>query len=336
MAPRRLRNTAAACLRWTAARATAAADRLDAAPAPVVEAEERELPGAPEHWLALVRQHAPQLLRPAVRAAAQPKVPAKVLSIASPAPVPRTPELVRSDVREVAAADPAPPVSRVETAVAVTAAAAPRGVVTSTVDIQLRRAVPDPALSPGSARPPAPRTELEELVPVPVRPRPGTKSRIGATRRPVVHLPELGPHDPGPVVLRWPDLPDSARVAWKPDPRPADPPKPAARPAAPEATPGPWPRLDGEDGDARSAASGVSGGGRPDGQAVRPRAGQPPDLGVRDRPRTSAENGTGATIPGRWPELPDDTAQWTVAPRRGGDDRARRLDEEQRGLPWNA
>jgi hypothetical protein len=38
----------------------------------------------------------------------------------------------------------------------------------------------------------------------------------------------------------------------------------------------------------------------------------------------------------RWPELPDDTPQWRVTPRRSSDSRIRRLDEEQRGLPWNA
>jgi hypothetical protein len=38
----------------------------------------------------------------------------------------------------------------------------------------------------------------------------------------------------------------------------------------------------------------------------------------------------------RWPALPDDTPQWTVVVRPGGRDRDRYLDEEQRGLPWNA
>jgi hypothetical protein len=39
---------------------------------------------------------------------------------------------------------------------------------------------------------------------------------------------------------------------------------------------------------------------------------------------------------GRWPVLPDDTPQWTVVVRREGRERDRYLDEEQRGLPWNA
>ncbi|WP_344620959.1 hypothetical protein [Dactylosporangium salmoneum] len=38
----------------------------------------------------------------------------------------------------------------------------------------------------------------------------------------------------------------------------------------------------------------------------------------------------------RWPRLPDDTPQWTVVVRAGSRERDRYLDEEQRGLPWNA
>ena len=74
MAPRRLRDVVAAGLRWASARAAAVADRLTPAAAPAafildaVEDGERPVPGAPEHWLRVVRRGAPQLLRAAPQA----------------------------------------------------------------------------------------------------------------------------------------------------------------------------------------------------------------------------------------------------------------------------
>ncbi|WP_432826879.1 hypothetical protein [Dactylosporangium sp. CA-092794] len=47
----------------------------------------------------------------------------------------------------------------------------------------------------------------------------------------------------------------------------------------------------------------------------------------------AVERETGAD---RWPRLPDDRPQWTVVARRDARDRDRYLDEEQRGLAWNA
>jgi hypothetical protein len=52
-------------------------------------------------------------------------------------------------------------------------------------------------------------------------------------------------------------------------------------------------------------------------------------------PRRAVPTGCGNTD-AWWPELPDDTPQWTVTPRRAPRDRDRYLDDEQRGLPWNA
>ncbi|MFI5915169.1 hypothetical protein [Dactylosporangium sp. NPDC051541] len=39
---------------------------------------------------------------------------------------------------------------------------------------------------------------------------------------------------------------------------------------------------------------------------------------------------------GVWPELPDDGGQFVVVARPRRPERDRYLDEEQRGLPWNA
>jgi hypothetical protein len=129
---------------------------------------------------------------------------------------------------------------------------------------------------------------------------------------------------PGPVVLRWPDLPDSARAAWDAAPRPTDPAEHRPAPVREDITAtGPWPRLhDDTAGDPPQAASQRSG------------------WDERWHRRTPAATTTTAPVPtvepGRWPELPDDTPQWRVTPRPGAARRLRRLDEEQRGLPWNA
>ncbi|WP_426513860.1 hypothetical protein ACPPVO_26555 [Dactylosporangium sp. McL0621] len=83
--------------------------------------------------------------------------------------------------------------------------------------------------------------------------------------------------------------------------------------------------------------------GRPE---VRPRIGDPgrgepmpaigPVANVDEAASPGWDGSPGAIRPGDWPELPDDTAQWTVAPRPRRRERDRYLDEEQRGLPWNA
>jgi len=92
---------------------------------------------------------------------------------------------------------------------------------------------------------------------------------------------------------------------------------------------GPWPRLHDERDD-----------GTPDHPApvLRWELHEGPDAPWLTR--TPAAARTRAPVPAapprRWPELPDDTQQWQVTPRRSTEDRIRRLDEEQRGLPWNA
>ncbi|GAA4250214.1 hypothetical protein GCM10022255_037820 [Dactylosporangium darangshiense] len=53
-------------------------------------------------------------------------------------------------------------------------------------------------------------------------------------------------------------------------------------------------------------------------------------------PARGRERAAVGAVGGRWPVLPDDTPQWTVVVRRDGRERDRYLDEEQRGLPWNA
>ncbi|GAB3853489.1 hypothetical protein ACFPIJ_62045 [Dactylosporangium cerinum] len=95
-----------------------------------------------------------------------------------------------------------------------------------------------------------------------------------------------------PVRLRWPDLPDAARIAWEPAPH-----RPATEAPLQE-------------------------GARPGGRRT-------PAVVKRAAPEPAVE-------PDRWPTLPDDTVQWRVTSRPDADNQMHRLDEEQRGLPWNA
>ncbi|MFB9414164.1 hypothetical protein [Dactylosporangium matsuzakiense] len=43
-----------------------------------------------------------------------------------------------------------------------------------------------------------------------------------------------------------------------------------------------------------------------------------------------------AAVEGPWPQLPDDGGQFAVVARPRRRERDRYLDDEQRGLPWNA
>ncbi|MEU0561211.1 hypothetical protein [Dactylosporangium sp. NPDC006015] len=375
----RLRDTLAGWLRW-------AADRL--VPTAETVVEERSLPGAPEHWLSLVRDRAPHLLRPA-----------KVLSVAAaasvraaPAPPPAGETQVRWTGVAVAVSAAAPPPARrasiedgeprpaVHRASTEDAEPSRRAVRRASTEdtgpsrpaVRLRPAVPEPVRSPAPRRLPepaeapaarptpasqedlaprarpvpeddtAPRTKpavrveadthptravftapVEEAMPSSPhreKPAPPQTRREQPARRPADRpqkpqkprkLQKPGTPGRGPVVLRWPDLPDSARDAWSDETPPDEvPPHHTDAPPRRHGTAATWSELPG----ARPARL-------PEVAEHVVRSGPWPRLGDETHRR--------------WPELPDDSAQWEVTPRPGGD-RIRRLDEEQRGLPWNA
>ncbi|MEV4136539.1 hypothetical protein AB0J72_30750 [Dactylosporangium sp. NPDC049742] len=376
----RLRDALAGWLRW-------AADRL--VPAAEAVVEERSLPGAPEHWLSLVRDRAPHLLRPAkvlsvaaaasVRAAPAPppadETPVRwtgvavAVSAAAPPPARRVSiedtepprpairlasthdvEPFRPEIRRVSTEDTEP--SRPAVRLASTQDVEPsrpeiRQMSTEDTEpprpeVRLRPAAPEPVRSPAprrlpepaeapAVRPaPAPQEDRAPLVrPVPeddtaprtkpavrvdAAPRPGwspapmSVDREEPAWRPAGRAQHPGTPGRGPVVLRWPDLPDSARAAWTGETPPDE---VAPRRTAPHHADAP-PRR----------------------HRTTERRSELPEVAehvVRSGPWPRLGNETHR----RWPELPDDSAQWEVTPRRGGD-RIRRLDEEQRGLPWNA
>ncbi|MEU7873019.1 hypothetical protein [Dactylosporangium sp. NPDC049140] len=171
----------------------------------------------------------------------------------------------------------------------------------------------------------------------------GPSADFGTARFPELSAPDSpGPSAPASVAPSTPDNAASRPVGTDFEPLRARPEfgRPSSAPDARSASGEPASAPD-----VRSAFGWPSSApaGRPE---VRSRIGDPghgepmPALGPVVHADEAASPGwdgsPGAIRPGDWPELPDDTAQWTVAPRPRRRERDRYLDEEQRGLPWNA
>lgn len=316
--------------------------------------------GPPEHWLALVRARAPQLLEGGgigIRDGGHAGVPGAPAPDPPPAPDP-------SAGRRPAAAGAAPVAPRARHRLL----RWPR--LAEPFSAAARRWPWSPVPAPG--RPPT--------WPAGGRSRPAGRRRAGAgppgvpgapSRAPEPRFPGPDPAPrprwrwPAPVRRRWPARRDTAlvplpgsRLRRAPPPAPGPHPSPAAGAGAGAealggvAPTGAWPEPPGTP--ARPTAMfppGGTGRGRPSASwpaaPVRAGAGRPaawwtgrPGAGAPAgafapvaAPAARASAADGAGRPGRWPALPDDGEQRRPAPALGGvdPDRARRLDGEQRG-----